>query len=119
MVFLGEIAMQTVARNANTRRESAFWRAVDLRDSRMDGAFVYAVRSTGVYCLPSCPARRPRRSRVVFFRSAAEARRNGFRACKRCWRQNEARLVEAAAVTHLCRLLESSSGQSEYRLCIA
>ena len=43
------------------------WRAVQERDSRLDGEFVYAVRSTGIYCRPSCPARRPERGRVVFF----------------------------------------------------
>ena len=60
------------------------WRAVLARDKRADGTFVYAVRSTGVYCRPSCPSRRPRRDRVVFFTSPLEAERRGFRACRRC-----------------------------------
>jgi len=54
------------------------------RDRELDGSFVYAVRSTGVYCRPSCPSRRPRRDHVVFFDGGDEARAAGFRACRRC-----------------------------------
>jgi AraC family transcriptional regulator of adaptative response/methylated-DNA-[protein]-cysteine methyltransferase len=60
------------------------WTAVVGRDRRFDGRFVYAVRSTGVYCRPSCPSRRPAAENVLFFDSAATAERAGFRACKRC-----------------------------------
>jgi AraC family transcriptional regulator of adaptative response/methylated-DNA-[protein]-cysteine methyltransferase len=60
------------------------WRAVVSRDPRADGRFVYAVRSTGIYCRPSCPSRRPRRDRVAFFRTPGDARADGFRACRRC-----------------------------------
>ena len=63
---------------------TARWDAVLARDRELDGSFVYAVRSTGVYCRPSCPSRRPRRDRVVFFERADEARAAGFRACRRC-----------------------------------
>ena len=52
---------------ANGRPAKALWRAVETRDRGADGAFVYAVRSTGIYCRPSCPSRRPRREQVVFF----------------------------------------------------
>jgi AraC family transcriptional regulator of adaptative response/methylated-DNA-[protein]-cysteine methyltransferase len=83
-----------------------FWRAVISRDERMDGSFVYAVRSTGVYCRPSCPSRRPRSSQVVFFRTPVEAQRQGFRACRRCWAQQASRVAEAALVARLCRALE-------------
>ena len=62
----------------------AWWPAVLARDSRADGRFVYAVTSTGIYCRPSCPSRRPRRDRVRFFEAADAARAAGFRACKRC-----------------------------------
>jgi len=64
--------------------DAARWMAVSGRDRAADGLFVYAVSSTGVYCRPSCPSRRPRRDRVAFFETAADARRAGFRACKRC-----------------------------------
>lgn len=54
------------------------------RDRRYDGAFVYAVRSTGIYCRPSCASRRPRRDQVTFFPIPEAAEREGFRACRRC-----------------------------------
>ena len=62
----------------------ACYRAVLARDARFDGWFFTAVRSTGIYCRPSCPARTPARRNVAFFPSAAAAQRGGFRACKRC-----------------------------------
>jgi AraC family transcriptional regulator, regulatory protein of adaptative response / methylated-DNA-[protein]-cysteine methyltransferase len=77
-----------------------FWRATVARDARADGTFVLAVKSTHIYCRPSCPARRPLRRNVEFFRSGVEAERQGFRACLRC-KPNEVAgpvtLVEAAA----------------------
>src|SRR5258708_25925698 len=60
------------------------WRIVLARDSRYDGAFVYGVRSTGIYCRPSCPSRRPRRAQVDFFAVPAVAEREGVRPCRRC-----------------------------------
>ena len=60
------------------------WTAVLSRDREADGSFVYAVTSTGVFCRPSCPSRRPRRERVRFFEAASAAERAGFRACLRC-----------------------------------
>ena len=64
--------------------DDARWRAVLARDRGGDGRFVYAVRSTGIYCRPSCPSRRPRREVVSFFDAPADAERAGFRACRRC-----------------------------------
>jgi AraC family transcriptional regulator of adaptative response / DNA-3-methyladenine glycosylase II len=60
------------------------YRAVKSRDRRFDGVFYTAVRSTGIYCRPSCPAITPLRRNVVFYRTAAAAQQAGFRACKRC-----------------------------------
>lgn len=60
------------------------WQAVLARDRRFDGAFVYAVRSTGIYCRPSCASRRPRRTQVTFYPIPEAAEREGYRACKRC-----------------------------------
>lgn len=60
------------------------WDAVQARDARFDGRFVYAVRSTGVYCRPVCPSRRPRRDSVAFFDDPDAAEKGGFRACRRC-----------------------------------
>ncbi|MBT2514200.1 DNA-3-methyladenine glycosylase 2 family protein [Arthrobacter sp. ISL-30] len=64
-----------------------FWeryRAIDGRDPRFDGQFVTAVRSTGIYCRPSCPARTPKASNVTFYETSAAAHEAGYRACKRC-----------------------------------
>ena len=60
------------------------WKALASRDAAADGTFVYGVTSTGIYCRPSCPSRRPRADRVRFFDTTLEARQSGFRACKRC-----------------------------------
>src|SRR4051794_18127439 len=60
------------------------WEALERRDARADGAFVYAVRTTGIYCRPTCRSRRPNRANVRFFDSYEAAERAGYRACKRC-----------------------------------
>ncbi len=60
------------------------WTAVLARDARQDGRFVYAVRTTGVFCRPSCPSRRPRPEHVAFFTDSAAATAAGYRACRRC-----------------------------------
>ena len=72
--------MQTMMKDTVDSR----WTSVMARDRGADGAFVYAVRSTGVYCRPSCPSRRPRFDRVVFYDAPVAARAAGFRACRRC-----------------------------------
>jgi len=60
------------------------WQQVMARDARQDGRFVFAVRTTGIYCRPSCPSRRPRRDSVEFFANPQQAERAGYRACLRC-----------------------------------
>ena len=65
-------------------QQENYWQAVLTRDTSSDGSFVYAVRSTGIYCNPSCPSRRPQREQVVFFLQPAAAEQAGYRACKRC-----------------------------------
>ena len=79
--------MNTVTKRSaeeTVRGDDARWHAVQARNRALDDAFVYAVSSTGIYCRPSCPSRRPRRDRVVFFAAPADARVAGYRACKRC-----------------------------------
>jgi AraC family transcriptional regulator, regulatory protein of adaptative response / methylated-DNA-[protein]-cysteine methyltransferase len=73
-------------RSNDVRRitDATAWRAVESRDARLDGQFVYAVKSTGVFCKPSCPSRRALRANVEFFSTTAAAERAGFRACLRC-----------------------------------
>ena len=63
---------------------ASYWDAVAAHDPSMDGVFYYAVLSTGVYCRPSCPSKRPRRENVVFFRAREAAESAGFRPCRRC-----------------------------------
>lgn len=100
------------ASNAIERRAAAAlrdprWPAVVARDPAADGDFFYAVRTTGVYCRPSCGARTPRPENIEFHLSAAAAEQAGFRACRRC-RPDLPPLVErqAAVVAELCRLIE-------------
>jgi AraC family transcriptional regulator of adaptative response/methylated-DNA-[protein]-cysteine methyltransferase len=87
--------------------DAARWEAVKRRDRAADGIFYYSVRTTGVYCRPSCGARLPRRENVAFHASPVAAEKAGFRPCKRC-RPTEAGLAErqAAAVAKACRTIE-------------
>ena len=79
------------------------------RDPAADTVFYYSVRTTGVYCRPSCAARRPRRENVLFHPTYAAAEAAGFRPCKRC-RPSEATLDErrASAVAEACRLIQGA-----------
>jgi len=85
------------------------WAAVRERSHAADGQFYYSVRSTGVYCRPSCPARTPRRANVAFHPTCQEAEAAGFRPCLRC-RPTEPPLIErqARAVAHACRLIDAA-----------
>ena len=92
---------------ARTRKDPR-WTAVVARDSRADGKFFYAVRTTGIYCRPSCGSRRARPENLQFYATAADAERAGFRPCKRC--KPDQPLLErqhAAKVAKICRLIES------------
>jgi AraC family transcriptional regulator of adaptative response/methylated-DNA-[protein]-cysteine methyltransferase len=93
--------------------DAARWRAVVARDPGWDGRLVFAVRSTGIYCRPSCPARRPHRENVLFFAAPDEAEQAGFRSCRRC-RPRETGTSEALAamVRRVCRLLEDDRDES-------
>ena len=111
--------------------EAMAWESVLRRDASADDRFLYAVTTTGIYCRPSCPSRRPKRDNVAFFSSAAAAEDAGFRACQRC-RPNRAkaphRAVERAREyidTHIAdlgeeritlELLGEQSGLSPYHL---
>lgn len=65
-------------------REARYWQAVLARDGRADGTFFFGVRSTSIYCRPSCPARRPLRTNALFFQTRQDAERQGYRPCRRC-----------------------------------
>jgi AraC family transcriptional regulator, regulatory protein of adaptative response / methylated-DNA-[protein]-cysteine methyltransferase len=82
------------------------WNAVLARDPARDGEFVFAVSTTGVYCRPSCPARRPSRERVQFFVRPEQAERAGYRACLRCRPKALSGNGQADSVRAICRFLE-------------
>ena len=84
------------------------WQQVMARDARQDGRFVFAVRTTGVYCRPSCPSRRPRRDSVEFFANPQQAERAGYRACLRC-KPTEIS-PQARAVIRARQLLDEAEG---------
>lgn len=89
--------------------ETARWTALHARDRAADGYFYYGVRTTGVYCRPSCGARRARPENVCFFDDIAAARHAGLRPCKRC--RPDAVLApdrQAALIAHACRSIESA-----------
>src|SRR5260370_21731861 len=92
-----------------TASDDARWSAVRRRDRAADGTFVYAVRTTGVYCRPSCASRLARRENVTFHATCGEAERAGFRPCKRC-KPNEGSLAErqAAAVPNARPCIEQA-----------
>lgn len=88
--------------------EARRWQAVNDRDSSLDGAFVFAVSSTGIFCRPSCPSKRPRRENVSFFERALEAEKAGFRACLRCRPKAIDGNPQAALVRSVCRYIEQN-----------
>jgi AraC family transcriptional regulator of adaptative response/methylated-DNA-[protein]-cysteine methyltransferase len=81
----------------------AAWRAVEARDPRYDGRFYFGVRTTGVYCKPSCAARRPRRENVRIFATADDAEAAGFRACRRCHPRDESKTSATARAVDRAR----------------
>src|SRR6476659_3338837 len=85
------------------------WAAVVDRDASSDGKFLYSVKTTGVYCRPSCAARLARPENVQFHATCADAERAGFRPCKRC-KPDQASLVEqhTSKVAHVCRMIEQA-----------
>jgi AraC family transcriptional regulator of adaptative response/methylated-DNA-[protein]-cysteine methyltransferase len=83
------------------------WKAVETRDRAQDGQFYFGVMTTGVYCRPSCPARRPRRENVRFYETAEAAERDGLRACLRCHPKEE----EGAQMQELCRFLDAHADE--------
>lgn len=101
--------MMTISPTAVDRDGDALWRAVLERDRGCDGAFVFAVLSTRIYCRPSCPARRPARDKVRFFADGVAAQAAGFRACKRCHPDEPVR--EELAVSRAIALLQGAEGR--------
>ena len=95
-------------RSSNGHNDARRWQAVTERDPALDGAFVFAVSSTGVFCRPSCPARRPRRANVRFFEHATAAEQAGYRACLRCRPKAVDGNPQSALVRAICRYIEQN-----------
>ncbi|HVF09853.1 MAG TPA: bifunctional DNA-binding transcriptional regulator/O6-methylguanine-DNA methyltransferase Ada [Abditibacteriaceae bacterium] len=102
--FLNRVAQPDL--NQPDLKEEACWQAVLGRDEYSAGAFVYGVRSTLIFCRPSCPSRRPQREQVRFFALPELAVKAGFRPCKRC-RPDQPVKVQVARVQAACRLIEA------------
>ena len=95
------------------------WQAVLTKDAGFDGAFVYAVRSTGIYCRPWCPSRRPRRGQVVFFPAPDDAEHAGYRPCRRCQPRNaNPRQRQGELIQRLCRIIEDSLARPDASLTL-
>src|SRR6478736_4438991 len=99
----------TEAHKAAETKSNPRWAAVAARDPKADGLFYYSVKTTGVYCRPSCAARLPKPENVRFHATCHDAEKAGFRPCKRC-KPDEASGAErhAAKMAAVCRLIEKS-----------
>src|SRR5260370_39513129 len=100
--------------NISSQAAAEYWQAALHRDPRADGKFFLAVRSTHIYCRPTCPARRPLRENAVFFRTPQEAEKNGYRPCRRC-RPTEP-LEGVLLVKQAAKLLGNASEEDSIRL---
>jgi AraC family transcriptional regulator of adaptative response/methylated-DNA-[protein]-cysteine methyltransferase len=100
MVEMMRTATRPVEQRVSPQAEARYWQATLARDGRADGAFFFGVKSTQIYCRPSCPARRPLRKNTLFFPTTHDAEVQGFRPCRRC-KPNEipaaVRIVQRAA----------------------
>lgn len=101
-------ALEGLQKNARTiDSDIEKWRAVVARDASKDGSFVFAVRSTGIYCKPSCPARHAHIDQIQFFQGPSEAEHSGFRACRRC-RPNGDGPTTAQLIERVCDYIEAN-----------
>jgi AraC family transcriptional regulator of adaptative response/methylated-DNA-[protein]-cysteine methyltransferase len=91
---------------AASPNEDRMWQSTLSRDPSQDGAFVFAVSSSGIYCRPSCPAKRPLRASVTFFQQPSEAERAGYRACLRCKPKSADGNTNLKLVKAICRYIE-------------
>ena len=99
--------------------EEALWEAVLNRDRTSNGKFVYGVRSTRIYCRPSCPSRRPNRAQVVFFESGGAARQAGFRACRRCRPDSSSAIdPQTEIIQRACQLLDAHADEGGVTLSV-
>jgi AraC family transcriptional regulator of adaptative response/methylated-DNA-[protein]-cysteine methyltransferase len=107
-ILAEELSGEMPAANSNSVKpaDDQRWNAVVARESGHDGEFVFAVATTGVYCRPSCPARRPRRENVTFFSRPEQAEKAGFRACLRCRPRSISGNPQSDSAKQICRYIE-------------
>ena len=96
-------------------QDGAFWSAVQNRDARYDGQFFYGVRTTGVFCKPSCKSKMARRENVLFFPTLQAAEAAGFRACKKCSPSAESPRIHEVVYAFAARARERGGGGEEGR----
>jgi AraC family transcriptional regulator, regulatory protein of adaptative response / methylated-DNA-[protein]-cysteine methyltransferase len=104
--ILSDEAMKSAQQPTSDQIADRRWQAVSRRESALDGTFVFGVSSTGVFCRPSCPAKRGRRANVSFFDNALQAERAGYRACLRCRPKAVDGNPQTAMVRAICRYIE-------------
>ncbi|MHB2167171.1 bifunctional DNA-binding transcriptional regulator/O6-methylguanine-DNA methyltransferase Ada [Alsobacter sp. R-9] len=108
------LATSIAPARADRELDDARWAAVVRRDRTADGTFVYGVRTTGVYCRPSCPSRTARRENVRFYADGTQARAAGLRACKRCRPDEEdTEAVNSARIARACRMIDEADEAPE------
>jgi methylphosphotriester-DNA--protein-cysteine methyltransferase len=95
--------------------DAARWRALATRDANANGHFIYTVKSTNIYCRPTCPARLARRANVGFYKTSSEAEANGFRACKRCKPDTILEDSQTKAVVKACMLIEEATKNDDMK----
>lgn len=110
----------SIVNRKDQRTASLYWQAMQKRRPSTKENFFYAVRSTGIYCRPSCPSKRPRRDGVVFFRDSRAAELAGYRACRRCLPQLRSPQEESAKlVQRICQKIdETMASDPEARLTL-
>ncbi len=103
------VFMMTEKVAANEQNGEWRWRIINARNREFDNVFFFGVSSTGIYCKPSCPARRPKRENTLFFDSSTEAENDGFRACLRCRpKLKNMRDENAEMIVTACKIIESN-----------
>jgi AraC family transcriptional regulator of adaptative response/methylated-DNA-[protein]-cysteine methyltransferase len=105
-ILAEEEAMKSTLKPTPPRTEARRWQAVLDRDASLDGTFVFGVSSTGIFCRPSCPAKRARRKNINFFDHALQAEQAGYRACLRCRPKAVDGNPQSALVRAICRYIE-------------
>lgn len=114
--------MKTIQQSRNSEQsehghaalnEAEYWNAIEKRDKQYDGVFWFGLRTTGIYCRPSCPSRQPNQENVEYFATPDAARRSSYRACLRC-HPDEIALVDPQAelVQSICLLLDESIAEN-------